>query len=181
MAVTNAVQPAVRSALATSVAGSGGGVVPDPYGPELLTNPEMTGYVAGSPGTPPTGWLNLQTTGSIASPAVTFIGLASRRAFYQSNAVTPGTYKLEVDAVLNSGTATFYDSLYFATPAGTTVAYYIDGVSAINSTPWSGSKRLSAIITVVNAGNIEFRAGVGLVGDRTQSVTINNPTMKRAV
>ena len=74
---------ATLTVIGSSLDGVGGGTVPDPYGPELLVNPSFAGYVAGSPGTPPTGWLNLRTNGSLAAPTLTFGAAAGRRAIYR--------------------------------------------------------------------------------------------------
>ena len=181
MSTAQSVASSVARSVATSVAGSGGGVVPDPYGPELLTNPELAGYVAGSPGTPPTGWTALLSGGSLAAPVLTFGVAANRRAIFQSKAVTPGVFKADVTATLNSGSAAVYDVLYYAAPTGSTAKYFLDGVEVAASTAWTGTKTLKIEITAINSGNIEFRLGAGVVGARTQNVTLSNPSLKKAV
>lgn len=181
MSSATSVASSVSSSVARSVAGGGGGTVPDPWGPELLTNPELAGYVAGSPGTVPTGWTALLSGGSLAAPTLTFGVAANRQAIFQSKAVTPGIFKSELSATLNSGTAAVYDVLYYAAPTGSTVKYFIDGAEVAASTAWTGTKTLKIEITAINSGNIEFRMGAGVVGARTQNVTLSNPSLKKAV
>lgn len=149
------------------------------YGPELLVNPEFSGYVAGSPGTAPTSWGNLVTTGSLSDPSLTFVCSTTRRALFQLVAVTAGTFKLEVTATLNSGTAAIWDALWYTGPTGTTAKYFLDDVELPGSTSWTGTKQLRIELTVINSGNIDFRAGAGIGGNRTQNITLVSPTMKK--
>lgn len=154
-------------------------VEPDPYGPELLENTALTGYVTGSPGTVPTSWGNLQSTGSLQDPALTFDGVATRRAIFQTESVTPGTYKLETTVTVNSGTAVFQDLIFYSAPVGSSVTYLIDDVAATNTSAVTGTKKLTIMVVAINSGTMEFRIGAGVLGDRTQNVTHANPTMKK--
>ena len=130
MAVTNAVQPAVRSALATSVAGSGvgGGV----FYPELLTNTAFAGYVAGSPGTVPTGWDEPYVNGSYALPLLTLGCVADKKVIAQTKTLEVGSYAFQCGITLNSGSASIADLITapLPLPAGITADYYVDGAAA---------------------------------------------------
>ena len=169
----------IQKTLRSSVASSSGGPV-DPYGPELLTNVAMDGYVAGSPGTPPTSWLNLQTTGSLADPSLTFGAVAGRRAVYQNVGVNLGVFRFEVNATLNSGAdPAVWVTVYYSAPVGTTVKFFIDGAEVVGSATWNGTKKLAIEFTVINIGNIQVQIGAGVTGNRTMNVTLTNPSLKK--
>ncbi len=173
------IQKTLRSSVASS---SGGAVVPEPsaYGPELLVNPELAGYVAGAPGTPPTSWLNLQTTGSLADPSLTFGAVAGRRAVYQNVGVNLGVFRFEVNATLNSGAdPAVWVTVYYSAPVGTTVKFFIDGAEVVGSATWNGTKKLAIEFTVINIGNIQVQIGAGVTGNRTMNVTLTNPSLKK--
>ena len=179
MTIASPIARPIARPIASPLGGSGGGGAPDPYGPELLVNAAMAGYVAGSPGTPPTSWSNLQTTGSLAGPTLTFGAVASRRAIHQNVGVNPGTFRFEVDATLNSGAApAVWVTVYYSAPSGTTVKFFIDDAEVAGSATWSGTKKLAIEFTVINIGNIQPQIGAGVTGDRTMNVTLANPSLK---
>lgn len=74
----------------------------------VLLNSVFAGAVAGTPGTAPTNWLDLQSTGTIASVsagiyaagnAIRITNTGTRRAFYRSQALlanTTYTYSLKI-------------------------------------------------------------------------------------
>lgn len=148
------------------------------FGSEMLTNTTFTGYAAGSPGTVPTGWYNLQTTGSLAAPTLTFDATSARRAIYQTFSVSPGIFKLEATVTLNSGSALFYDAFYWAAPGSTTAKYFINNTEVTSNTSVSGTSQLRIELTVIISGTLEYRIGTGIVGTRTQNITITKPSLK---
>lgn len=148
------------------------------FGPEMLTNTAFAGYVAGSPGTPPTGWTNANITGSISGPTLTFDAVASRRDIYQTYPAAPGVYRLENTAAVNSGTPNMYDPLWWIAPAGTTARYFIDGVEGPNTRVISGTSRVAIELNVITSGTITYRCGVGTNANRTENITITDPSLK---
>jgi hypothetical protein len=182
MTIARSIASPIARSIASPLDGAGGGgAAPDPYGPELLVNPSFAGYVAGSPGTPPTGWLNLQTDGSLADPSLTFGVVAGRRAIYQNVAVTAGTYRFEVDVTLNSGAdPAVWVTIFYAAPPGTTIKYFFIGDAEVaGGATWNGTKKLAIEFTVINIGNIQPQIGSGVSGARTMNVTHSNPSLKK--
>jgi hypothetical protein len=182
MTIARSIASGIARSIGSSLDGAGGGGAPDPYGPELLTNVEFAGYVAGSPGTPPTGWTALFTSGLLSAPQLTFGATASQQGIYKLfSSSAAGRYKLETTAVVNSGSVALQDVLYHVAPVTSTYSYFVDDVAALATTTITGTSRLKIVIDTVEIGNLQFRIGVGLRGNRTQNVTHSNPSFKKLI
>jgi hypothetical protein len=157
----------------------------------LLTNSVLDGAVTGTPGTQPTGYTNGRVTGAISAIAasnyaagfeLTIACSSQRRTFYKTFSVaanTSYTFSLDIEFVSGSPStrtvATFAD-LYFG-PAGSTLAYYVDGTLQSGSYNLTAGNRyfIEVVLTVAaTAGIVEAHWGVGLPGDRIATANFRN-------
>lgn len=151
------------------------------YGSQLLANPTFSGAVAGSPGTNPTSWLALQSTGDlgVSGSTLTFTVATTRRAIYQLISVTPGTYEFTVQSTINSGSLGHNNVQFIAAePSGTTFAYYQDGVLGTGNSVLAGTQQLKIVATVINSGTMQCRIGAGIQSNATLSVSMTNPVVR---
>lgn len=148
-------------------------------GTQLFANPTFTGAVTGDPGTPPTSWVDVQTTGqlSVAGAVLTFIAVAEQRTVYQNVSVTAGVYAFTIQATDVSGVSPALQDVFraWSSPSGTTLTYYIDNLPAAAATTFTGTVTLKIVATVTTPGTIQMRIGAGVVGVRTQTIAITNP------
>jgi hypothetical protein len=154
----------------------------------LLTNSDLAGAVAGTPGTPPTGWTNQQTTGEISAVAadgllggnsIRFVASAARRMIFAPVTVLANTTYIQSAMIeVYSGSVPVSEIVRAGNaPAGTTVTYEIDGVAALSTdVPSVGLHMVSTIIVVGSTGGtINSRIGVGTVIDVTGDIRIWAP------
>lgn len=162
----------------------------------LLLNSVFSGAVAGTPGTPPTDWSNLVTTGTIASVtagiyaagnAVRITNTGTRRAFFKSYALSANTTyaystKITVHSAPNVGFPRIQDCMNLSGgPVGSTVTYLLNGVAATATTviPNGQTSTVVAIIAVsVLAGNVEVRWGLGINSVVDGDVSIQMPQLE---
>lgn len=164
----------------------------------LLLNSVFAGAVAGSPGTAPTNWLNLLSTGTIASVgagiyaagnAVRITHTNLRRAFYQVRALAANTtYTYSATVTVHSTPAAGFPRISdcvninpAALPVGTTVSYILNGNPAAPSTaiPDGQTSKIEIIIAVAATGGIfEMRWGLGLNGNIEGDVSIQMPQLE---
>lgn len=148
-------------------------------GTNLFANPTFAGAVTGDPGTPPTSWGNIQTTGqlSAAGAVLTFIAASEQRSIYRNVPVDAGTYAITIQATDVDGVSpAFQDVLRaWSSPSGTTLSYFIDDLPAILTTTFTGTATLKIVAVVTTSGNIDTRMGAGVSGVRTQTIAITNP------
>jgi hypothetical protein len=150
----------------------------------LLTNSDLSGAVAGTPGTPPTGWTNHQTTGEIAAVAadgllggnsIQLTASGARRSFRQvmgtafaANAVVRTSVLCEVI----SGTIPVRDLVGSVGPSGHVQTFEINGVSAsaTDNVP-VGMNTVTSVCTVgATAGSVEAFWGLGVSNNATGTV-----------
>lgn len=162
----------------------------------LLLNSVFDGAVAGTPGTKPTDWLDLQVTGTIASVsagiyaagnAVRIVNTGTRRAFYRVQALLANTtYAYSIRITVNStpvaGFPRIQDCMNLAGgPAGSTVTYLLNGAAATATTaiPNGQTSTVVAIIAVAaTAGNVEVRWGLGVGSTVDGDVTLQMPQLE---
>jgi hypothetical protein len=145
----------------------------------LLTNSDLAGAVAGTPGTAPTRWNDTLSTGTIA--AVAADGLIGGNSIRIVGAVSGSLQRMLSQAVTLQADTIYrcswlteiyvgarIDRLIVATslPAGASISYEIDGVPAASSdVPAIGLRTLSVVITVgATGGAVSIRFGVGHAG-----------------
>jgi hypothetical protein len=162
----------------------------------LLLNSVFDGAVAGTPGTKPTDWLDLQVTGTISSVstgiyaagnAIRIVNSGTRRAFYRVQALLANTtYTYSIRITVNStpvaGFPRIQDCMNLAGgPVGSTVTYLLNGAAATATTaiPNGQTSTVVAIIAVsVLAGNVEVRWGLGIGSTVDGDVTIQMPQLE---
>lgn len=155
----------------------------------LLTYTALTGGTAGTEGSgavAPTGWFFGFATGSISYPAALtgggaaarFVASSQRPFIYQPNTLSANsTYTLSVyvDAV-TSGSVVISEIVGYSGLSGTTIAYYVNGVSSPGSTVATAGTRVSAVFTVgATGGTVNMRIGLGVNGTVTGDVTLSAP------
>lgn len=164
----------------------------EPTRTNLYTNSILDGAVTGTPGTPPTGWTNGATTGTISAIAasnyaagfkLTISCSATRRSMYQYPiAVAANTsYTLSAAIELVSGTGANTAIFQFINvtllPTGSTITgYTIDGVAKTSTDQISiGTHIISmTVATSSTAGNAAFAIGNGLQSNNTAVIKFYN-------
>ncbi len=156
----------------------------------IALNSVFAGAVAGSPGTAPTSWLFLASTGTTAISAsrsgngsrLTLSGLIGARHFIgQTVALAASTayvFSMTVDVVA-SGSINLNQFLAFSgAPGDATISFLVDGSAATGSTPVSNGKHIiTGVVSAVTAGSTAIRIGVGTSGNLTvdAALTIDMP------
>lgn len=144
--------------------------------------------------TPPTGWTNLVTTGTVAATssiygsadgaaAYQFTASATRVVYSQSFTTSNNTtYTFSVYCEAVSGTIQLQEVLSVTSlPAGCSITgWAIDGVAA-TSTSTTTKGRLSVTIggTYTGASTV-FRIGIGVGSNATGTVTLSRPQLEAA-
>ena len=159
----------------------------------LLLNSVFGGAVAGTPGTAPTNWIDLQVTGTISSVsaglyaagnAVRITNVATRRAFYRSQSVSANTtYSYRITVTVHSTASVGYPRIrdcmnLSGGPTGSTVTLLLNGASATLDTaiPDGQTSTVVAIIAVgATAGSVEVRWGLGVTSAIDADVTLQMP------
>jgi hypothetical protein len=152
----------------------------------LFVNTNFTGAVAGSPGTGPTNWNDVVSTGQIVSYDSTTGKLrlatsATRRGFSQAanmaiNSVQTASVRVNViSGTLAVGRVLTVDS---AIPAGASLQWQVNGVNVANSgvaLP-SGESLLSLrATTTTDPWTLNFEVGNGVGGTATGDVELWEP------
>jgi hypothetical protein len=154
----------------------------------LLVNSVWAGAATGTPGTPPTSWINTQTTGSLsaiaaatyaAGNAITFTCAAQRRVIYQRPSVAANTsYTASFDIVATTTGVQIFNVVDFRSmPAGAAITgYTLNGASASGTTAIPiGTHKVSITASVAaTAGTIDVFVGLGAQANITSSITISN-------
>ncbi len=154
----------------------------------LLINSIWDGAVTGAPGTPPTSWINTQTTGSIstiapstyaAGNALTFTCTAQRRVIYQRPSVVANTsYTASFDVVTTTAGVQIYNVVDFRSmPAGAAITTFtLNGATATGATAMPiGTHKVTITASIAaTAGTLDVFVGLGIQGNITSAVTISN-------
>ena len=151
----------------------------------LLNNSIFAGTVAGSPGTPPTGWTSVQATGSITAydpvaESITMKCSATRRVIQQTaNMPINSSQRFDVIVNLISGTPTVGSLAGSSTvvPTGGALQYQVNGsnVTAASTMP-SGENLLSCIYTTTtDVWTMGMRMGIGVGTTATAEVEFRQP------
>lgn len=149
---------------------------------ELLVNTTFAGADAGTPGTPPTSWpftyFSSGTTVSAGTSTIRYSATANRHFSVHSLSVSAYTiYEFEIDIEVNSGTVHYVDMFgTSSTPAGSTTAYYLDGVRVVGASSAQSGRLKYVLQTGSNSGTLEVRFGIGITGSNTGDVTFSNVT-----
>lgn len=167
------------SSVVKGVYGSSGG---SSLAPELLTNPEFSGAVTGTPGEVPTGWAFGSQGGSLiydGGPKLTFAVTAGKHRITQTfEAVAGSTYELTFVAATIAGTSKVRDYAYVYNIAGT-FTYYVDDVVA-GSTSAFTSGTIRILWEASTTGTATLHLGAGALADATQTHEITSPSLKLA-
>lgn len=152
------------------------GLLCEPQRSNLILNSGFVGAVAGTPGTAPAPWQTVHTGSPIIGVSAGQISGSykirceangGRAQFYQTVSVTANTvyfWSAYVDVEVSG--AFFQFLTVVNAPAGSTVEYFLDGVSVAGSSGPGVGRHLMAIrLTVVaTAGTPQFRWGSQLQG-----------------
>lgn len=131
----------------------------------LLTNTDLSGFVAGFPGTPPTGWFNDATTGSLADNfgAIKFVAVGQQRAIkYFFIASVGSTYQFTLVANTPSAWLQINQAIRLSGIVGT-ITYQIDGSPAVASDAIPAGNHvisLTIAVTAVTTPVLVIGAGV---------------------
>lgn len=154
----------------------------------LLVNSVFSGGVAGSPGTPPTNWLNSQVTGSIsaiapstyaAGNAFTFTCSTTRRSIYQRVSVAANTsYTASFDMVATTSNILVFNVVDFRNmPAGSVITgFTLNGVAVVGTAVIpAGTHIITATAAIAGtAGTADLFIGLGIQNNNISSVVISN-------
>ena len=144
----------------------------------LLVNSEFTGFVAGSPGTFPTGWASGLNTGTISndSGSIRITNAAGQRTFvYQLPAIHANVaYRARLKCFIHSGILYAGNILGTNAVAPATVGYYLNGVLTDNFTqlPVGVLFTLEWRFMYAAAGPYRVGAGVGIGGNVVGDATL---------
>lgn len=138
-------------------------------------NSELTGAVAGAPGTPPTSWLSGNSTGEIGTSAVgvRFVANATRRTAYQSIVLAANTaYRMRCKVNVAVPFAVS-QMLGTTTAAVFSVRYYCDGQAvSSNFAPSVGEHEVVLdFVSPSTSGNFTIQIGAGVQNTTTGDVT----------
>lgn len=138
-------------------------------------NSELTGAVAGAPGTPPTSWLSGNSTGEIGTSAVgvRFVANATRRTAYQSIVLAANTaYRMRCKVNVAVPFAVS-QMLGTTTAAVFSVQYYCDGQAvSSNFAPSVGEHEVVLdFVSPSTSGNFTIQIGAGVQNTTTGDVT----------
>ncbi len=154
-----------------------------------VTNSLLSGAVIGSPGTPPTSWLvffagttygiaAIESASYAAGSKLTTTSSAGRTILGRALPVLANTtYTYSLDCQVVSGTNPILQIINISTPlAGSTVSYFVNGVSQSGSSILPvGSHKLAIVYAIgATAGNAEIRFGVGVSSNTTGSAKFSN-------
>jgi hypothetical protein len=153
----------------------------------LLTNTAFTGAVAGSPGTAPTSWSFVLSTGQIVSlngDELTVSATSQRLVLgqtinYLANSINRMTF------VLGQNTGAIAASQIFAwnqAIAGASESFFANGVSQTAATysPVPGDLLEYRLTIGATAGGSTIRLGIGCAANSTGTVTISKPDLRVA-
>lgn len=155
---------------------------------QLFVNTAFSGAVSGSPGTGPTGWSVVVSTGSLSAVdaidlgnALTIACTAQRLTYGQTVSVSANTkYTNSAELLEVSGTVSYQNVVSCTTPpSGATVSYRHNGVSVSATDTVSGTGKIEAILSVAGtAGTCSFRVGLGCVSNQTATVKLRSPQLQ---
>lgn len=149
-------------------------------------NGALAGTATGTPGTPPTGWTDVQSTGTITTVApgtgrqggtpVSLSCTATRRSwkFTQAGAVIGRTYCLSMQITL--GAAVTGKQLAKVTgPAGITTVWRVDGVVVADTAQVSAGVHLVELVCTMGTttGTLTWEIGLGCNGTVTSTLVID--------
>jgi hypothetical protein len=156
----------------------------------FILNSGFSGAVAGTPGTPPTSWSVPASTGRISN--VTSDGLggnfievtATSQRYILQQAITLNantTYTATLYIASNTGVA--FNNIFFptGTPSGTTITYFADGVSVVDTTSYipTAGQRLSIVMAVGGtSGSVSLRCGIGTSANATGTVAFSKSQLE---
>ena len=144
----------------------------------MLVNSEFTGFVAGSPGTFPTGWTNGTNTGTISSDSgsIRITNITGQRTFvFQLPAIHANVaYRARLKCFIHSGILYAGNILGTNAVAPATVGYYLNGVLTDNFTqlPVGVLFTLEWRFMYAAAGPYRVGAGVGIGGNVAGDLTL---------
>jgi predicted hotdog family 3-hydroxylacyl-ACP dehydratase len=157
----------------------------------LLLNSVFSGAVAGTPGTTPTNFTFAVSGGSIdsvtlgadgVSNVLTLSATAARQIFDRSITVSASTvYQAQITLISNANSITIAQLLtWISPPAGSTVAYFINGSAALGTDVPSANALIVAQLTVsVTAGTATYRFGIGTGGADTGTAAFTRPQVEQ--
>lgn len=146
----------------------------------LLLNTVFAGGVTGTPGTPPTGWLQTDdgSTVTYTGDEVQIAASASRTTLRQERAVSASTvYFWSILASLSVTLQIQNVASILNLPSGATIAYSLDGAPvAATALTGTGLHTLGVLLTVGGTpGSPTVRFGPGIQSAVTATVTFSDP------
>ena len=158
----------------------------------LLTNTGFSGAVAGTPGTPPTGWAFLANLGETVSVNADGSGgyvwrvkATNNRHFvsqYSAEITANSVWDLTVKLGFVSGVSAIAN--LFTTnglPSGASVVYYINNTAVAGSAvPVSGDTLTNRVTTAGAGGTVAVRVGVGCSSNGTGEVEFSKLSLTLA-
>ena len=143
-----------------------------------------TSGTVGSGAVAPTSWAFLSAGGSVtyANQTIKFVGGGGRPAiFYTQTVLASCTYTMQITInTVTTGTPTIASLFVPANPpAGTTFAYYKNGVLGTSNTVVSTGDVIYIVATIsTTAGTIQWRVGCGSSAVSNDDVTISKPQIE---
>jgi hypothetical protein len=172
--------------------GSCPSILVEPQRTNLIINSVLSGGTSGTPGTPPTSWAQLATDGTITYLDSKFISgkklninvSAGRRSFSLSfSFASNSTYIFSCDLdVFTTGVQFFQYFTFFSLPVGSTVDWFLNGISVSAGTiiPIGFNKINIIIKTSTTSGSPTFRFGIGTQSIMTGNATFDLPQLEQA-
>ena len=154
----------------------------------LLLQTGLTGATSGTPGTAPTGWPFLVSSGtttvipgggSLGGDAIRLSATANRHVYSVTTTTlaASSTYTFSVQCIVHTSLSILSFANLSAPPAGTTLEYLIDGVVVPSGTalPLGPCTVAVRATTSTTAGTSGLRLGIGTGGNVTGDVTFWDP------
>ena len=159
----------------------------------LLTQSVLAGAVAGTPGTPPTGWGLSNSGGSIVSTAaynandnvIAVSAAANKQTFFQTTATIPinAVFSFSVVVVANPNSFQIQDLIgYAGTLTNSTQAYFINGGAVAASAVPNAGDRIADVITTSGTftpAAIQCRFGAGVTNAVTGQCSLAQPQFEQ--
>jgi len=151
----------------------------------LAINSALTGAIAGTPGTTPTGWTNSGFGGAIDSVTddgegnnVLALSATGARQMYERNATveTSQVYDFSIALLATSGLVLQQLATVVSLPVGATAQYIADGAVVAGTVTATAGQRIGMRVTIsTTAGAPSLRFGIGCQSNGTGTASFARP------